>query len=80
MAAVLGAMNKFKTQADELVDAQKKMVDKLDKLGATSAMAHQEETAQVFDATSKLLRSGTLKLDHELSMEQALVRDHLEHL
>ena len=40
MAAVLGAMNKFKTQADELVDSQKKMVEKLDSLGATSAMAH----------------------------------------
>ena len=38
MAAVLGAMGKFKTQADELVEAQKKMVEKLEKLEETSTM------------------------------------------
>lgn len=76
MAQLLGLMNKFKTQIDDLHQAQNHMAAKLGELKQLHQGADQTDMDYIFDCTQRLLESGSKKSHHELNLQHLLVREH----
>lgn len=76
MAQLLGLMNKFKTQIDDLNQAQQLMTAKLGELTQLHEGAAQPDMSYIFDCVQRLLDSGNKKSQHELNLQHLLVREH----
>lgn len=76
LAQLLGNMNKFKTQIDELKEANARMAGKLNQVKELHQNMGQPEMEYLFDCLQTNFESGMKKQHHSLDFQNHLLQEH----